>query len=500
MPLNITATRQLSTDKKESEKVTMKHSILTLALPLLAPLALHAADVPSAGKPNVLFIMTDMQRAYSMGCYGDKNARTPNLDAFATQGARFDASISTTPVCCPFRANLMSGLYSHHNQVLDNGMSFKPTAPCLGETFKKAGYEMGYLGKWHISGEALPDPNLGFPESGTEYGNYSTGFGRDTKSAANMAIKFIREKSPEGKPWFLVVSWLKPHTPYKALPGYAEHFSNITLPPNVPPNIPAGSPRSYAQENLPEYYGMIEEIDQEFGRIMKALDASGAAENTIVIFTSDHGDMIGSQGLEHKNWPHEESARTPLLVRFPKSVKAGQVIIAPIGAPDLYPTMAGLAGVTAPPGLDGFDFSPVITGKSMKPPRDYVYLSKVYGYVPWPGWRAIRTDRYMYARIKDRPWLLFDLKKDPWEMNNLVDDPASKDLVKQFDERLMAVMKETGDSWDTASAKGGREKWSDKKQDEYLGYDWPGRIESPADGEDSHPEKKKKNRKVKKQL
>ena len=466
------------------------HLNTCLAALLLAPLAaLHAA---SAMKPNVLFIFTDMQRAYSMGCYGDKNARTPNLDKLATQGARFDASMSTTPVCCPFRASLMSGLYSHHNQVLDNGLPFKPTAMCLGETFKKAGYEMGYLGKWHISAKALSDPNLGFPGSGSEYGNYSSSLGRDTKSAANIAIKFIKEKSSAGKPWFLVVSWLKPHTPYKALPGYAEHFSNITLPPNVPPNVPAGSPRTYAKESLPDYYGMIEEIDQEFGRIIRELDASGVAENTIAVFTSDHGDMIGSHGLEHKNWPHEESARTPLLVRFPKSVKAGQVISDPIGAPDLYPTLAGLAGVTAPQGLDGLDFSPVITGKSAKPPRNYVYLSKVYGYVPWPGWRAIRTDRYMYARIKDRPWLLFDIKEDPWEMNNLVDDPASKDLVKEFDERLMVVMKETGDSWGTASAEGEREKWATKKQEEYLGYDWPGRTGSPVGGEKNRPKKKAK--------
>ena len=143
---------------------------------------LRSRTLAAADKPNVLFVFSDMQRAYSMGCYGDANARTPHLDALARQGARFDAAISNTPVCCPYRACLMSGQYAHHNGVMSNGVPFRPTVKCVAETFRDAGYETGYSGKWHIStpremGEEL---RYGFPESGTPFGFYRTDRHRPT--------------------------------------------------------------------------------------------------------------------------------------------------------------------------------------------------------------------------------------------------------------------------------------------------------------------------------
>jgi arylsulfatase A-like enzyme len=129
----------------------------------------------SARKPNVLFVFSDMQRAYSMGCYGDANARTPVLDAFALQGARLDAAMSNTPVCCPYRACLMSGQYAHHHGVVSNGVVFQPTVKCIAETFRDAGYETGYSGKWHIiPPKDAGDPTYGFPSRNTEFGFYRT--------------------------------------------------------------------------------------------------------------------------------------------------------------------------------------------------------------------------------------------------------------------------------------------------------------------------------------
>jgi arylsulfatase A-like enzyme len=303
-----------------------------------APAAQTAAG---AKRPNVLFIFSDMQRAYSMGCYGDANARTPRLDRFAAQGARFDAAISTTPVCCPFRTCLMSGQYAHHHGTMSNGTTFNPTVKCLGETFRDAGHETGYIGKWHIPA-ADKNNRYGFPAAGEKYGNYETR--HDVKPLADLMVEFLEEHRQSDKPWLCMLSWLPPHSPYQASPGYAEHFKNITLPPNVP----EGAPQAHAQRALPDYYGMIEEIDQEFGRIMDTLEKTGAAENTIVVYTSDHGDMVGCQGLSAKRWPYEESARIPLLIRYPRAIKPGQVIKDPIGAPDFYPTLAALAGVQAP--------------------------------------------------------------------------------------------------------------------------------------------------------
>jgi len=442
-----------------------------------APWAIGAE--PGRRRPNVLFVFSDMQRAYSMGCYGDANARTPTFDGFAKQGARLDAAVSNTPVCCPYRACLMSGQYAHHHGVMSNGVEFRPTVKCVAETFRDAGYETGYSGKWHIiSPKDAKEPTYGFPPATSEFGFYRTD--RQSANVTDVALKFIAEKSKGPAPWMLYVSWILPHAPYKAPPGYVEHFSNITIPPNVP----AGAATDYAKQCLPDYYGMIESLDDEFKRILQALDQAGVADDTIVVFSSDHGDMIGNQGLKAKRWPYEESARIPFLIRYPRAIKPGTVIADPFGSPDVYPTLAGLAGVKSPDGVDGADFSPLFRGETAKPPRDYAYLEMQYAYVPWPGWRALRTRQYSYARTKDKPWFLFDLTTDPWEMKNLVADPSRQPLVKEMDEQLASVMRETGDSWDVKATTGDLANWipgGPKQQSQNLG-DFPGKATGAAGG------------------
>jgi len=449
----------------------------------------------TARRPNVLFVFSDMQRAYSMGCYGDANACTPVLDAFARQGARLDAALSNTPVCCPYRACLMSGQYAHRHGVMSNGVVFRPMVKCIAETFRDAGYETGYSGKWHIiPPKEARDPTYGFPAPKTEFGFYRTD--RQSANVTNVALKFITEKSKGPKPWMLFVSWILPHSPYKAPEGYVEHFSKITIPPNVP----EGPATANAKQCLPDYYGMIESLDDEFKRLLQALDQAGVAEDTIVVYSSDHGDMIGCQGLKAKRWPYEESARIPLLIRYPRAIKPGTVIADPFGSPDVYPTLAGLAGIKTPAGVDGVDFSPLFRGETTRPPRDYVYLEMQYAYVPWPGWRALRTRRYMYARTQDKPWFLFDLQNDPWEKKNLVDDPSQKPLVQEFDGRLTSIMRETGDSWEITAATGDLELWTPggpKQQSQNLGVDFPGKATRAV--KEDRKEKTRKEKRAKRQ-
>jgi len=443
------------------------------------------AEGSASRRPNVLYVFSDMQRATSIGCYGDPNVRTPSLDAFARQGARFDAAMSSTPVCCPHRAALMSGTYGLHNGTLSNGTSFKHTTKCLGETFRDAGYVTGYLGKWHIP--AATEPELGFAEVLTKHQPAAKAQGQghcfvvdgkkvfETTVSADIAIRFIQEKSAGAKPWMLMVSWIVPHAPYTATEAYRSHYPAAQL--KLPPNVPEGAPTAYARRALPDYYGMIENIDADFGRILQALEKAGVADDTIVCYSSDHGDMIGSHGYANKRWPYEESARVPLILRYPRAVKAGQVVLDPVHTPDVYPTLCGLAGVKPPAGLDGADFSAFLTGRSDRPPRDYAFLQMLYAYVPWPGWRAIRTRQYMYARTKDKPWLLFDVLKDPCEMTNLVEDKASAALVREMDDRLSAAMKDAGDSWDLQAADGDLQNWlpgGPKQREAYLGVPWPG--------------------------
>jgi arylsulfatase A-like enzyme len=289
----------------------------------------------------------------------------------------------------------------------------------------------------------------------------------------------------------LFVSWILPHSPYKAPKGYVEHFSDIELPPN----IPDGLSKENAERRLPDYYGMIESLDDEFKRLLQALDQAGVADDTIVVYSSDHGDMIGCQGLKAKRWPHEESARIPFLIRYPRAIKPGTVIADPFGAPDVYPTLAGLAGIKAPAGVDGVDFSPLLRAETATPPRDYVYLEMQYAYVPWPGWRALRTRRHMYARTKEGPWLLFDLEKDPWEKKNLVNDPTAKELVQEFDDRLASIMRQTGDSWDVVAKTGDLKNWipgGPKQRSQNLGVDFPGKATGNVQGDQKSKVVKKK--------
>jgi len=484
----------------------------------IAALGLGVLELPGAEdnspsrRPNVLYVFSDMQRATSLGCYGDPNVRTPVLDAFAGQGARFDAAMSNTPVCCPHRACLMTGLYSHHHGVVSNGVNFIRKADGIAEHFRDAGYVTGYSGKWHIpagygSEDSMP---LGFP-SGSDrkrFGKKTRGHyvhvtvrdksGREVQKevyrptlVTDETIEFIEQQSKGNKPWIFFASWIPPHGPYASPPEFRKHYEGRM---QLPPNVPEGLPEEYARASLPDYYGMVESLDVEFKRILEALDRSGAAKNTIVCYSSDHGDMIGCQGYKAKRWPYEESVRVPFLIRYPGVIPAGKVIADPFSTVDVYPTLAGLAGLKAPEGLDGLDYSPVLRQESSKPPRDYAFLQMMYAYVPWPGWRALRTSRYTYARTVKGPWLLYDIAKDPCQTNNLVNDPAFRPLVEQMDKRLAFIMKETDDSWDIKATTGDLKNWLPggiKQESQNLGVPWPGAKTEAAKKESSGRRKKK---------
>ena len=456
-------------------------------------------------RPNILYVFSDMQRATSMGVYGDPNARTPALDAFAGQGARFDAAMSNTPVCCPHRACLQTGLYSHHHGVVSNGVRFTRKARGLAEQFHEAGYTTGYAGKWHIPpGYGTEDANpLGFPPAALD--NVTKG-GQGVRAhctrvdgkevyvptlLADRTVRFIEEKSREKAPWVFFLSWLPPHGPYVSPPEFKSHYGGRL---RLAPNVPKGAPEDFAREVLPDYYGMVESLDYEFKRILETLDRSGAAQDTIVCYSSDHGDMLGSHGYTAKRWPHEESVRVPFLIRYPRAIRPGQVIADPFSTVDVYPTLAALAGLKPPPGLDGMDYSPLLTGKTTRAPRDYAFLQMMYAYVPWPGWRAIRTREHTYARTAKGPWLLSHTAKDPFQMKNLVEDPGSRSLVTEMDRRLDSLMKETGDSWDYKATTGDYKLWlsgGQKQEGQRLGVTYPG-GETVGEGRRKGGRKRKK--------
>ena len=282
-----------------------------------------------------------------------------------------------------------------------------------------------------------------------------------TEAETNRAIDFINRQDGD-TPWCLFLSWYPPHPPLVAPARYVEPYLDREL---------AKHPTTYKlfhdeemaglASNYAHYYGLISQVDAEFGRLMQALQECGQAEDTIVVFTSDHGEMLGSQGLYSKHWPYRESSGVPFLIRWPGKIEANSTLGMPFGTPDIFPTLCGLAGIDAPQGLDGVDCATALRGG--KPAQDWVYLAMQHGYVTWPGWRGIRTERYSYARTEDAPWILFDLDNDPFEENNLVG--RNQGLVAEMDALLLETMSGCGDSWrGTEERLGDWDLWAGRRQ------------------------------------
>lgn len=430
---------------------------------------------PPSGRPNVLFVFSDAHRASTMGCYGNRVVQTPQFDRFAAQALQLDTAMSNTPLCRPFRAALMSGRFGHHNGMVGNISEhnhrvvpdpdwkpgqWRPDSRCFGETFAAAGYRCGYVGKWHLG-----QPNvgagklrLGFDDFWAAAGvfthdyyewNYYTD--KDVKVSgegmfrprmeADLALDFIRDAGAD--PWLLMLSWGPPHEPLEP-PEEFRHYGGMKLPRNLP-----RSRRTKTLVNKLElYYGLVEALDHEFGRLMDELASLGVADNTIVVYTSDHGTMLGSQGLQGKEQPFSESTRVPFLVRWPGHTPAGVREGMPFGTPDILPTLAGLASVPVEQELDGRDFSGVFLGRSGAPRQQSTLLTAPDAKpVPYPGWRGVRTEDVLYARREAGPWLLYDVKNDPHELENLVD--SRPDLLAEIDELTRDLMQRHGDRWRT---------------------------------------------------
>jgi arylsulfatase A-like enzyme len=241
------------------------------------------------------------------------------------------------------------------------------------------------------------------------------------------------------------------------------------------PNVPAGKASEYAAVNLGKYYGLIESLDDEFGRLTAKLDALGLAENTIVVYTSDHGDMLGSHGLMFKRWPHDESSRVPFLIRWPKHIPEKSTIAMPFGTQDIFPTLANLAGIGVPSGIHGNDYSAVLLGQSKAKRQEHLFMTMQHGYVPWPGWRGVRTEQYLYARTEAESWFLYDIKNDPYQQHNLLKDkPAT---AKEMDALTLDTMKKLGETWRGGPRNVGDADdfaaSSEKAKSQNLGGEWP---------------------------
>jgi arylsulfatase A-like enzyme len=414
-------------------------------------------------KPNIILVFPDQMRADAMGCMGNPDVKTPNLDKLAKEGVLLRQTFSNTPVSCPARAVILTGRYAHANGMVANDLRLKSSEITIAELLKMAGYTTGFIGKWHLDG-GPKDP--GFIPAERRQGFYywaanecnhkhfkSTYFRNDSipipinkfepEIWTDEAISFL--DSASGKPFFLTIAMGPPHDPYKAPEEYRQLYdtAKISMRPNWVPGIKNGS-----KKDIAEYYGMITAIDTEFGRLMKELDKRKLRENTLILFFSDHGDMLGSHGSVFKRQPWEESVKVPGIISWPGKIPAGKNCDALFSTVDILPTLLDFCSLPIPASVQGQSLKPSIAGNSSGP--EAVYFS-IYGPCKWQGvesgWRGIRTKQFKYARYENKAWVLYDLVQDPYELNNLAGRSEYKNLEKRLEKLLTRYMDKSADSW-----------------------------------------------------
>ena len=467
----------------------------------------------SQTQPNILIIYPDQMRHDVMACAGNPVIKTPFLDQLANEGVQFNNAFTSYPLCCPFRASLMTGKYAQSHGLIQNHFPIDTNQDFLAELLKGAGYQTGYVGKWHLEGGPKPgfvppgERRLGFDDfvgfnRGHQYMNAI--FYRDTDQPyhckryepdfqTDHIIEFIEKavNNEPNKPFFGFVGYGPPHHP-NTMPDHWRHMydsNEIPLPPGVPnPELQRevqqkrleidclgnekamlksrvaygkkqpGEPEMEEEirQFIAEYYGMVSNIDHNIGRILNCLERLGITENTMVIFLSDHGDMLGQHGYfcGYKPTGHRSAMQVPFIVRYPAKFEAGKKVDSLIDvAVDTMPTLLELCGVEIPEAIQGISYLPLLDGSADEIRESVTYQTfrmddGVKGeFTPVPE-RGIRTKDWLYIRQPNRRKLLFDQIGDPDELNNLVDDSQYNELMDSFDAQIEAHMQETDDDWE----------------------------------------------------
>ncbi|HEX3870865.1 MAG TPA: sulfatase [Pirellulales bacterium] len=467
----------------------MKYFQIALAVIVAAMhgVNLHAAVAQgAASRPNIVLILPDQMRASAMHCDGNVDVKTPNIDRLASEGVRFRRTYANTPVCCPARAILLTGTYPHVNGMMANDLRLREEQVTVAELLREADYRTGFVGKWHLDGGPR-DPGFvppGARRQGFEFWaayechhkHFAPTYFRDTpevivsrkfepEASCDFAVEFLKSQ-PKNQPFFLTVQMGPPHDPYGAPDEYMRQYipERITAPTNWQPgearstekattrsigDAMAHAIRPGSLEEIAAYYAAITAIDDQVGRLMKTLADEGFDENTIVLFTSDHGDMLNSHGLRRKRKPYDESARVPGIVRWPAGAARGRIVDTLFSHVDVAPTLLALAGLPVPSAMQGSDLSRVVCGETTDGPE--AVLLQIF--VPFnpdqvaKPWRGIVTADHTYARFEDEPWVLFDDRNDPAQLHNLVDDATHAALQRDLDERLAKLMRKYGDAW-----------------------------------------------------
>ncbi len=429
---------------------------------------------------NLLFVFTDQQNRNALSCMDNPNVDTPHLDQLAERGVLFRRCYSNDPVCGPFRGSLLTGQYTSRCGVTDNGVPLPTGVPTFADAFNEAGYNTSWVGKWHLGGkgnEPITAEKRGGFRNFIGYQCYN-GFNDQvcfydeedqehlfhqhrTEVTTNIAIDRLEGLAKTAKPFMQIISYQAPHYPEQPAPEYAERYkdrqiirraNSQDIDPYTPTFSPP-SPRPFEKDpdyqrygnNLDEYIrlynAMCTQVDANIGRLLETLDRVGVADDTMIFFTSDHGDMQGSHGFKNKCLPHEESAGIPFIAYVP-GLPGGRVSDALVSGIDMMPTCLDLAGLPPVASVDGKSFAPLMRGETER------------------TCETIFSERDQWCMIVKGPWKLAaerqddglaptwmtHLENDPYEMNNRVEDLSVATLRKELLSELASWDKDTRDS------------------------------------------------------
>ena len=454
-------------------------------------------------RPNILVFMVDQLRYDACGCFGSTVCQTPHLDRLASEGMGFTHAFASVPLCTPTRASFWSGLWPSHHGVLINTHWQKPvtknrldrSVPILSEVLKGGGRQTAHFGKWHVG----PDSEMS--ERGFDHVVTRTDFQSQLKAQGKQfevrdrisrdyiikdypfagitsaededffeiwlcrrAEEWLRAQASSSQPFFCCVSTPGPHPGYVVPESYALRYDPAKMPlwPNVRDDLgdrPAVH-RLYRdviaqcgdlsddewRTCVARYYAFITLIDDQFGRLLALLDELHLSENTLVLFVSDHGDLIGAHGLFDKGpMMYDEQLHIPLVARWPGVVPAGEKCDAMITFLDLMPTLVDAAGLALTQPVDGRSLLPFLRGDSVSGWPEDVYCQYNGEGISLYSVRAVRSRRYKYVYYPYDQDELYDEQSDPWEMHNLANEPSAAPILEDMKQRLVRWMESAED-------------------------------------------------------
>ena len=425
--------------------------------------------------PNIIVFFTDQQRWDTTGAHGNPLNLTPNFDRIARQGTHIYNSFTCQPVCAPARSSLQTGLYATNTGVYRNGVALEPGAQTLAHYFNQAGYHTGYIGKWHLADD---EPVPIHQQGGYQYwlganlaefvsepyrtvlydrdGQAVEMPGYRVDATTDAAIRYIDQHQDE--PFFLFLSFLEPHhqnhvDDFVPPTGYRQPFQNRWVPPDLA--ALGGS----TQQHIAGYYGMVKRLDEAFGRLLDTLQSLGLDQDTVVLFTSDHGCHFKTRNGEYKRSCHESSIRIPTALIGPGFNSGGQVDEL-VSLVDLPATLLDAAGIEVPNHFEGRSILPLVSGEAADWPEEiFIQISESQ------VGRAVRTQRWKYsvAAPDQNGWddpdsdqyqeeFLYDLRADPHELDNRIGLESHQEVAAVMRARLIRRMVAVGEKEPTIKA------------------------------------------------